>query len=111
MHFNWRKLHDPNQEKGDNRRYRAELTKLVQEDDAVREDAKRVTQNNLLALCWVLGYTQVDEHTHKDALNFFPPKDTSLTLDEWIMESNKLYKRTGSLLLPRGVYKTTISLT
>lgn len=110
MEFNWRKLRDPNLEKGDNRRYRAELTQLVQTDDKMREDGQRVTQNNLLALCWVLGYTQVDEETHKDALAFFPPKDTSLTLDEWILESNKLYKRMGSLLLPRGVYKTTISL-
>ena len=109
--FDWRRLRDLRQEKYDNRQWRAELTQLVLTDEKVREDGRRVTQNNLLALAWVLGYTLIDEKVHHDALAFFPPKNPALTLSEWIEEANKVYKRMGSLLLPRGVYKTTISLT
>ena len=109
--FDWRRLRDLRHEKGDNRAWRVELTQLVQDDPETREDGRRVTQNNLLALAWVLGYTLIDPDVHHDALAFFPPKNPSLTLNEWIDESNRLYKRVGSLLLPRGVYKTTISLT
>jgi hypothetical protein len=108
--FNWRKLRDLRCEKGDNRQHRAELTRAVLEDEEIREDGRRVTQHNLLALCWVLGYTLIDEHVHHEALNFFPPKNPNDTLDEWIEESNRVYKRIGSLLLPRGVYKTTINI-
>ena len=110
MPFDWRKLVDRRQEKADNRRYRADLTQLVLEDPTAREDGRRVTQNNLLALSWVLGYTLIDPVVHHDALAFFPPKNTALTLDEWLEESNLMYKRIGSLLLPRGVYKTTINV-
>ena len=110
MSFAWRKLVDRRQEKADDRYYRAELTQMVLEDPEAREDGRRVTQNNLLALSWVLGYTLIDPVVHHDALAFFPPKNPSLTLDEWIDESNLHYKRIGSLLLPRGVYKTTINV-
>ena len=110
MPFAWRKLVDHRQEKADNRYYRAELTQLVLEDPEAREDGRRVTQNNLLALSWVLGYTLIDPVVHHDAIAFFPPKNPALTLDEWIDDSNLLYKRVGSLLLPRGVYKTTLNL-
>jgi hypothetical protein len=106
MHFNWRKLRDPAHEDHDNKRWRAELTVLVQEDESIREDGRRVTQNNLLALCWVLGYCLVDENIHHDALHFFLQKDPAAPLNEWIRAQN----RRGSLLYPRGVYKTTISL-
>lgn len=110
MPFDWRKLHNPQYEKNDNTAWRGELTKLVIRDREVREDGRRVTQTNLLALCWVLGYCLVDEKIHEEALHFFPPKDPALTLNEWILEANKKYCRVGSLLLPRGVYKSTISL-
>ena len=110
MAFDWRRLRDPRQEKADNRAWRAELTQIVQSDPKVREDGRRVTQNNLLALAWVLGYTLIDEQVHHDAIAFFPPKNPALLLNEWIEEANKHYKRMGSLLLPRGVYKTTLSL-
>lgn len=108
--FDWRKLCDHRQEKADNRLWRARLTERVLEDPETREDGRRVTQTNLLALAWVLGYTLIDEHVHHDALTFFPPKDASLTLNEWIEDSNHVYKRVGSLLLPRGVFKTTLSI-
>ena len=110
MPFDWRRLKDPNQERSDNRRWRAELTELVLKDPDVREDGRRVTQHNLLALCWVLGFCLVDETIHHDALAFFLPKDPELTLDEWLQHAAKHYQRRGSLILPRGVYKTTISL-
>lgn len=110
MAFNWRALCDVSQERRDNRTWRAELTQLVLTNEKVREDGRRVTQNNLLALAWVLGYTLIDEKVHHDAIAFFPPKNPALTLDEWITETNKVYCRVGSLILPRGVYKTTISL-
>ena len=110
MSFNWRALKDPNQEHSDNRRYRSELTERVLKDPKVREDGRRVTQHNLLALCWVLGFCLVDEEIHHDALNFFIPKEPELTLEEWLTQSAKNYLRRGSLVLPRGVYKTTISL-
>ena len=110
MPFNWRHLRDLNQEGGDNRRYRAELTELVLADPDVREDGRRVTQHNLLALCWVLGFCMVDETVHHDALSFFLPKEPELQLDEWLQHAAKHYLRRGSLILPRGVYKTTISL-
>lgn len=110
MAFDWRRLKDPTQEQSDNRRWRAELTELVLSDPEVREDGRGVTQHNLLALCWVLGFCLVDETVHHDALNFFLPKDPELTLGEWLQHSAKHYLRRGSLLLPRGVYKTTISL-
>src|SRR5215831_18470525 len=108
--FNWRKLRDLKQEGGDNRRYRAELTQLVIDDEKVREDGRRVTQNNLLALCWVLGFCLVDEEVHREALEFFLPKDPGMTLEEWLNYAATHYLRRGSLLFPRGVFKTTISL-
>jgi hypothetical protein len=108
--FDWRRLRDPSQEHYDNRRWRAELTQLVIEDERVREDGRRVTQHNLLALCWVLGFCLVDEVVHREALDFFLPKEPSLTLDEWLAYAATHYLRRGSLLLPRGVFKTTISL-
>lgn len=110
MHFDWRRLHNTVCEKNDNEKWRAELTRMVVNEREVREDGRRVTQTNLLALCWVLGYCLVDETIHEEALHFFPPKEPSLSLNEWIKEANKQYCRTGSLILPRGVYKSTISL-
>ena len=39
QHFNWRRLHDPNQERGDNRAWRTQLTDIVLNDDEVRKMA------------------------------------------------------------------------
>jgi len=110
MPFNWRRLKDETQDQHDNKRWRAELTVLVQEDEKLRDDGRRVCQTNLLALCWVLGFCLVDEEIHHEAIGFFLQKEPGLSLDEWISGSIKQGKRRGSLLLPRGVYKTTISL-
>jgi len=110
MPFDWRKLVSKHAERSDNRVYRAELIQKVLEDPETREDGRRVTQHNLLALAWVLGYTRVDPVVHHEAIEFFPPKQPELTLDEWIEESNTHYKRVGSLILPRGVYKSTLCL-
>lgn len=109
--FDWRPLRNVNCENGDNHEWRAELTRRVMEDAGVRADGRRVTQNNLLALAWVLGYTLVDETVHHDALAFFPIKNSAMTLEDWINEVNHSYTRVGELLLPRGVYKTTINIT
>ena len=110
MAFNWRKLRDTSQDQFDNKRWRAELTVLVKEDEEMRADGRRVCQTNLLALCWVLGFCLVDETVHHDALSFFLPKDPGLTLNEWLDGIISQGNRRGSLLYPRGVYKTTISL-
>jgi hypothetical protein len=110
MPFNWRKLHAPTLENFDNKQWRAQLTVLVQEDEEIREDAKRVCKTNLLALCWVLGFCLIDEHDHHDAVEFFIPKEPGLTLDEWLAHARQYFKRQGSLLWPRGSYKTTINL-
>ena len=110
MAFNWRKLRDPTQENYDNKPWRAQLTVLVQEDEEIREDAKRVCKTNLLALCWVLGFCLIDEHDHHEALEFFIPKEPGLTLDEWLAHARQYFRRQGSLLWPRGVFKTTINL-
>jgi hypothetical protein len=105
-HFDWRRLRDLNAENFDNKKWRAELTLLVQEDDEMFEDGRRVCKNNLLALCWVLGWCKVDEEVHREALEFFLDKDTSLPVDQQYIGR----KRRGSLLLPRGVYKSTICM-
>ena len=108
--FDWRRLHDPTLERCDNYEHRARLLEVVLSDPRAKEDGRRVTQNNLLALSWVLGYTLIDEEVHHEALGFFPPKNPNLSLNEWIKETNQEYKRLGSLLLPRGVYKTTLNI-
>src|SRR6185369_8026780 len=100
MPFNWRKLRDTTQDKFDNKRHRAELTVVVQEDEALREDGRRVCQTNLLALCWVLGFCLVDETTHHEATNFFLRKEPELTLEEWINSCIQHGLRRGSLMLP-----------
>jgi hypothetical protein len=104
--FNWRLLRDTTQENYDNRAWRAELTLLVQEDPEVREAGRRVFQNNLLAACWILGWCRVDEEIHREAIAFFSDVDPSLPIDQQHLGR----KRRGSLLLPRGVYKSTISM-
>jgi hypothetical protein len=107
MPFDWRRLKDTSQENSDNKKWRAELTVLVQEDEAIREAGRRVCQYNLYALCLILGYCLVDEEVHHDAFVFFQKKEPSLTFVEWCRTQSP---KRGSLLLPRGVYKTTISL-
>jgi hypothetical protein len=104
MHFNWRKLRDPKQEKANNVAWRAELTVLVQEDDELREDGRRLCETNLLALCYILGYCLITPEDHHDALAFFPEKDPNKNVQELAVG----VKRRRSLLLPRNTYKTTI---
>lgn len=104
MHFNWRKLRDPTQEKADNKAWRAELTVLVQEDDELREDGRRLCKFNLLALCYVLGYCQITEDVHHEAIAFFPEKDPNKS----VAQLSQGIARRNSLLYPRGTFKTTL---
>jgi hypothetical protein len=106
MHFNWRKLRDPSQEKADNRAWRAELTVLAQVDEELREDGRRVCKNNLLALCYVLGYCLITEEVHKEAIEFFPEIDPNKTVEELAVG----IKRRGTLMYPRNTYKSTLDL-
>jgi hypothetical protein len=106
MHYNWRKLRDPSQEKGDNRAWRAELTVLVQENDELREDGRRCCKTNLLALCYTLGYCLITEDVHHEAIAFFPEKDPSKTVEQL----SEGVTRRNSLLYPRGAYKTTLDI-
>ena len=106
MHFNWRRLRDPTQEKAINRTWRAELTVLVQADDELREDGRRVCKTNLLALCYVLGYCLITEEVHKEAIEFFPEKDPNKTVEELAIGM----KRRRTLMYPRNTYKSTLDL-
>lgn len=106
MHFNWRKLRDPTQEKGDNRAWRAELTVLAQVDEELRADGRRLCENNLLALCYVLGYCLITEEVHKEAIEFFPEKDRNKNVEEIGIG----IKRRGTLMYPRNTYKSTLDL-
>ena len=106
MHFNWRKLRDPNAEKCDNRAWRAELTTLVALDDELREDGRRICMTNLLGLCYVLGYCLITEEVHKEALDFFPVKDPNLNVEQLAQE----IKRRRTLLYPRNTYKSTLDV-
>lgn len=105
--FPWRRLRDPNQERGDNRVFRAELTALVLEDEQVKEDGRRVCENNLLALAYVLGYTLITEEVHREAINFFPNFDASVTVDSLAAQG---FKRRRTLLYPRNTYKSTMNM-
>jgi hypothetical protein len=106
MHFNWRRLRDPTQEKADNRAWRAELTVLAQADEQIREDGRRLCENNLLALCYVLGYCLITEEVHKEAIEFFPEIDDNKTVEELAVG----IKRRGTLIYPRNTYKSTLDL-
>ena len=106
MHYDWRALRDPRQEKADNRVWRAQLTATVLEDEECREDGRRLCKTNLLALCYTLGYCLITEDVHHDALHFFPEIDANKTVEEL----NIGIKRRRSLMLPRNTYKTTMDL-
>jgi hypothetical protein len=106
MHFDWRHLRDPRQEKADNRAWRAQLTATVLEDEECREDGRRVCKTNLLALCYTLGYCLITEEVHHEALHFFPEIDPNKTVEELSIG----VKRRRSLMLPRNTYKTTMDL-
>jgi hypothetical protein len=106
VHFNWRKLRDPDAERGDNLAWRAELTTLVQLDDELREDGRRVCKSNLLGLCYVLGYCLITEEVHKEAIAFFPPKDPNLTASQ----IGQGIRRRRTLLYPRNTYKSTLDI-
>jgi hypothetical protein len=105
-HFDWRRLRDSSQEKADNRLWRAQLTAMVLDNEDLREDGRRVCQNNLLALLYVLGYCMVTDEVHHEALHFFPAIDPNKNVGEL---GNGI-KRRRSLLLPRNTYKTTIDI-
>jgi hypothetical protein len=105
-HFNWRKLRDPNQERGDNRAWRAQLTQLVIDDEKVREDGRRCCTTNLLALAYVLGYCLITEDVHHEALHFFPHIEPDRTVEELHLG----VKRRRTLLYPRNTYKSTLDM-
>lgn len=106
-HFNWRRLKDSNQPRGDNKLWRTELTALALTDEQVKEDGRRVCETNLLALCYVLGYCLISSDVHHDALGFFPEINSK---DKSVEELSVGVKRRRSLMLPRNTYKTTIDL-
>jgi len=106
MHFDWRRLRNPSMERADNRPWRAELTALVMENDEVREDGRRCCKNNLLALCYTLGYCLITPEVHHDALAFFPEIDPDRTVDEL----GRGIKRRRSLIYPRNTYKSTLDV-
>jgi hypothetical protein len=104
MHFNWRKLRDPQYERASNTAWRAELTVLVQEDPELKEEGRRCCETNLLALCYVLGYTLITQDVHHEAIAFFPEKDPNKNVEQLAVG----IKRRRSLILPRNTYKTTL---
>ena len=97
MHFAWRRLRDPRQEKADNRLWRSQLTAMVLDDEECKEDGRRLCKTNLLALCYVLGYCLITEDVHHEALKFFPEIDPDKTVEEL----NQNVKRRRSLMLVR----------
>jgi len=105
--FAWRQLRDPEQERGNHRRHRAELTAMVLDNSELRDDGRRVCENNLLALCYVLGYCLIDEHVHHEALHFFPEKDS---LNQTSEEMSIGIKRRRTLMYPRNTYKSTLDI-
>ena len=104
--FNWRRLRDPTQERCDNKRWRTELTLMVQENDELREDGRRCCKNNLLALAYVLGQCMITDEVHHEAIRFFPTPDPNKTVEELAIGE----KRRRSLLYPRNTYKSTLDL-
>lgn len=106
QHFNWRRLRDPSQERGDNRAWRAELTQLAIDNDDIREDGRRCCKTNLLALAYVLGYCLVTEEVHAEAVRFFPTIDPDRTVEELHIGR----KRRRTLLYPRNTYKSTLDI-
>ena len=84
--------------------YRAELTDWVAEEDDLREAGRLICKTNLLALCYVLGYTRIDPEVHREALEFFIPRD----LSKPVSRQGEGQKPKGTLLYPRGTFKTTL---
>lgn len=105
-HFDWRRLRDATQERGDNKRWRAELTAMVMEYPDLREEGRRVCETNLLALCYVLGFCLITQEVHREALAFFPHLDGTKTVETLRND----VKRRRSLLLPRNTYKSTLDV-
>jgi hypothetical protein len=97
MGFEWRKLRK-------DREYRASLTSQVEEDEKLREEGRLICKTNLLALCWVLGYTKIDPEIHDEVLGFFLPRNLTKSVEE--QGFGQLPK--GTCLYPRGTFKTTI---
>ncbi len=106
QHFNWRRLRDPNQERGDNRAWRAELTELVRLDPDLRDDGRRCCTTNLLALAYVLGQCLITEDVHAEAMHFFPVIEPERTVEELHIG----HKRRRTLLYPRNTYKSTLDM-
>ena len=84
--------------------YRAELIDWVGEDDELREAGRLLAKTNLLALCYILGYGKIDPEVHREALEFFIPRD----LSKPVSRQGEGHKTRGTLLYPRGTYKTTL---
>lgn len=97
MSFDWRRIRN-------DAVYRATLISQVEEDEDLRDEGREICKTNLLGLCWVLGHSKIDPEIHKEALEFFLSRDLSKPIDQ---QSNGRRSK-GTLLYPRGTYKTTI---
>jgi hypothetical protein len=84
--------------------YRASLTSAIKTNETLRDEGKLVCKTNLLALCYVLGYTKINPQVHREALEFFLPRDLQKPYDQ----QGEGQKKRGTLLYPRGTFKTTI---
>lgn len=84
--------------------YRLELTDWLAEDDALKEAGRELCKTNLLCLCYVLGYTKIDPVVHKEAIEFFLPRN----LAKPVSEQGIGQMTRGTLLYPRGTFKTTL---
>jgi hypothetical protein len=99
MTFDWKRLrHDSI--------YRAALTSEVRVNKLLREEGKLICKTNLLALCYVLGWTKIDPVEHREAIEFFVPKQ----LDKPVERQYEGRLRRGTLLYPRGAYKSTLNM-
>jgi hypothetical protein len=65
-----------------------------------------ICKTNLLALCYVLGWTKIDPVEHREAIEFFVPKQ----LDKPVEKQHEGRLRRGTLLFPRGSYKSTLNM-
>jgi hypothetical protein len=72
----------------------------------LREEGKLICKSNLLALCYVLGWTKIDPVEHREAIEFFTPKQ----LDKPVERQYEGRLRRGTLLYPRGTYKSTLNM-
>lgn len=105
--FEWQRLKSKTLD--ESRGLRAAMTQEVLGSEEVKDAGRRVCETNLLALAWVLGYFRIDPKVHSEALNFFLVKDRAIPLEE--QSERPGVKRRGTLLYPRGTYKSTLNIT